>query len=472
MKSARVTLPAHPAGPACSCCSWPRCPSSPTRPRCGRGRLLGPGDGAALHFPLRAAVWESYRARRPARLEPGHLPGHAAARRLSPGRASTRPWPRWPLLPPFTAFQVLVLASLAASAAARLPVRAPAGRRSAWARSWRGLCFALGPVPGRPPRRHRDGGGGAAPAAAAPRRRVPRATAARRARAAGLAVTPRPAAPRRLAGGGPRRARAPRRAGSLVAHLLPEPAHAAPAGERPGRRGRARCWPRPSSLPTLLAARDAGRAVTGLASPRPPAARLLRPRPALRVAHARAGAGPGRAAPGPHADAGARPRRRAPRLPRPAVGARAAGRARARWPRLRPHAVRPRRALALRAVAGAARAARARACARTSWSPRWPPRPRCRWPRPSLGPAARDAGRRRGRPRPEPHPLLLARPLAAHRCAPGIWLLPLTVSFLLQPHGRGAWDDAPTRAELYAGQRARARRVRRAMGALARASAC
>src|SRR5207245_11409396 len=25
------------------------------------GRLLGPGDGAALHFPLRAAAWESWR---------------------------------------------------------------------------------------------------------------------------------------------------------------------------------------------------------------------------------------------------------------------------------------------------------------------------------------------------------------------------------------------------------------------------
>jgi hypothetical protein len=24
------------------------------------GRLLGPGDGAALHIPLRAAVWLSY----------------------------------------------------------------------------------------------------------------------------------------------------------------------------------------------------------------------------------------------------------------------------------------------------------------------------------------------------------------------------------------------------------------------------
>ena len=25
-------------------------------------RLLGPGDGAELHFPLRSAVWDSYRS--------------------------------------------------------------------------------------------------------------------------------------------------------------------------------------------------------------------------------------------------------------------------------------------------------------------------------------------------------------------------------------------------------------------------
>ena len=55
-------------------------------PAWGEGRLLGPGDGAALHFPLRAAVWHAYRARRAAVLEPVDLP---AARRCSPptGRA-------------------------------------------------------------------------------------------------------------------------------------------------------------------------------------------------------------------------------------------------------------------------------------------------------------------------------------------------------------------------------------------------
>jgi hypothetical protein len=32
-----------------------------------------------------------------------------------------------------------------------------------------------------------------------------------------------------------------------------------------------------------------------------------------------------------------------------------------------------------------------------------------------------------------------------------LWLLPLTISFLLQPHGRGVWNTAPTRVELLPG---------------------
>ncbi len=45
----------------------------------------------------------------------------------------------------------------------------------------------------------------------------------------------------------------------------------------------------------------------------------------------------------------------------------------------------------------------------------------------------------------------------------GVWLLPLTVSFLLQPHGRQIWQGAPTRAELEAGTPTRAA-IDRAMG--------
>ena len=54
-----------------------------------------------------------------------------------------------------------------------------------------------------------------------------------------------------------------------------------------------------------------------------------------------------------------------------------------------------------------------------------------------------------------------------HTLRAGIWLLPLTVSFLLQPYGRGAWGNAPTRAELYRGSGTR-EAVQRAMGALDR----
>ena len=56
---------------------------------------------------------------------------------------------------------------------------------------------------------------------------------------------------------------------------------------------------------------------------------------------------------------------------------------------------------------------------------------------------------------PSPHPLRAA-----------IWLLPLTVSFLLQPYGRGAWGNAPTRDELYRGSGTR-EAVQGVMGAFA-----
>src|SRR5262249_45433843 len=79
------------------------------------GRLLGPGDGAALHFPLRALVWESYRR--------GDLPGWTPTVFLgAPLLAGYRPGAFHPLMaalaavPPFLAFQLLVLVSLGASA--------------------------------------------------------------------------------------------------------------------------------------------------------------------------------------------------------------------------------------------------------------------------------------------------------------------------------------------------------------------
>jgi hypothetical protein len=54
--------------------------------------------------------------------------------------------------------------------------------------------------------------------------------------------------------------------------------------------------------------------------------------------------------------------------------------------------------------------------------------------------------------------LILYFPLAGHRrpLIAGIWLLPLTVSFLMQPEARDAWRDAPTRREIEQGSPTRA----------------
>lgn len=75
------------------------------------GRLLAPGDGAALHLPLRAEVWRAY-AR-------GELPSwNPSAFSGAPLLAAYRPGAFHPLmaaltpLAPFVAFQALVLASL------------------------------------------------------------------------------------------------------------------------------------------------------------------------------------------------------------------------------------------------------------------------------------------------------------------------------------------------------------------------
>ncbi|HUG53422.1 MAG TPA: hypothetical protein VMR21_07470, partial [Vicinamibacteria bacterium] len=106
-------------------------------------RLLGPGDGAALHYPLRVAVWESYQR--------GELPGWNPTVFLgTPLLAAYRPGAFHPLMaaltpfPPFVAFQVLVLVSLAAAALLVFLYlrRIGADRVGAFVG---GLCFALGP---------------------------------------------------------------------------------------------------------------------------------------------------------------------------------------------------------------------------------------------------------------------------------------------------------------------------------------
>ena len=112
-------------------------------PAWAAGRLLGPGDGAALHFPLRALVWESYQR--------GDLPAWNPTIFLgTPLLAAYRPGALYPLMAvlalasPFTAFQLLVLVSLAASAVLVFLYlrRLGAERVGAFVG---GLSYALGP---------------------------------------------------------------------------------------------------------------------------------------------------------------------------------------------------------------------------------------------------------------------------------------------------------------------------------------
>jgi len=109
-----------------------------------QGRLLGPGDGAALHFPMRVAVWRAYVAREVPSWNPGIFSG-------TPLLASYRPGAFHPLtaalawLPEFAAFQLLVLVSLSLAATLLyLYLRALGAARSAAYAS--GLLFSLGPL--------------------------------------------------------------------------------------------------------------------------------------------------------------------------------------------------------------------------------------------------------------------------------------------------------------------------------------
>jgi hypothetical protein len=106
-------------------------------------RLLGPGDGAVLHYPLRAAVWEAYRG--------GELPSwNPALFSGTPLLASYRPGALYPpmvalsWLPPFLAFQILVLASLAAAGVLVQVLLRRLGANTVGAYAG-GLFFALGP---------------------------------------------------------------------------------------------------------------------------------------------------------------------------------------------------------------------------------------------------------------------------------------------------------------------------------------
>ena len=112
-------------------------------PAIREGRLLAPGDGAALHLPLRAEVWRAY-AR-------GEVPSwNPSAFSGAPLLAAYRPGPFHPLMAaltpfaPFAAFQVLVLASLALAGPLVFLYARRLGAQDEGA-FVAGLGFALGP---------------------------------------------------------------------------------------------------------------------------------------------------------------------------------------------------------------------------------------------------------------------------------------------------------------------------------------
>ena len=151
-------------------------------------RLLGPGDGAAMHYPLRAAVWQSLRR--------GEIPAwnpwilrDAFARRLSPrcvsssdGRAvsssgfsrHSKSW-CWSLLLSRGLFSTHMCAGLA-----------PSGGRLHG-----GFVFCSGTLSGRPSRRFGDDRRRAVPAAFDAGRRIVHGAELGNARSlAGLSVWP------------------------------------------------------------------------------------------------------------------------------------------------------------------------------------------------------------------------------------------------------------------------------------------
>jgi hypothetical protein len=106
-------------------------------------RLLGPGDGAALHFPDKVAVWTAYRQ--------GVLPAWNPAVLIgTPLLAAYHPGAFFPTtaalcaLPPFAAFQTMVLLALAAAGPLLYAYVRQLGADRVGA-YFAGLSFALGP---------------------------------------------------------------------------------------------------------------------------------------------------------------------------------------------------------------------------------------------------------------------------------------------------------------------------------------
>jgi hypothetical protein len=225
-----------------------------------QGRLLGPGEGAALHYPLRTEVWRAY--------ERGEVPSwNSGIFSGTPLLSSYRPGPLYPpmallfLLPPFTAFQVLVLFSLSATAALTFLYvrRLGGGRPGAYVSA---LAFALGPyLVGHL-------GDTATLVAAPPLLLVLLAAEAHMARA-GRALPLAAAVALLLLAGSPEAVRA---GGALVVGRLLGGHVFARSRPGPSRRATALALlggvllAAPQLLPTLIAAREAGPPATGMAA--------------------------------------------------------------------------------------------------------------------------------------------------------------------------------------------------------------
>jgi hypothetical protein len=227
-------------------------------------RLLGPGDGAALHFPLRAEAWMA--------LNRGEVPSwNASIFSGTPLLAAYRAGVFYPpmaalyAVDPFSAFQTLVLVSLAGAGALVYLYLRRLGANALGAYVG-GLCFALGPY-------FVGHLGDTATLVAAPllalvllaaEAHLERATPLR---AAGLAG----AFSLLLLAGSPAAARA---GGALLLGrlLLGHVFGARALGPRPRDTGLALLagllLAAPQIVPTLLAAMEAGRQTTGLATAR------------------------------------------------------------------------------------------------------------------------------------------------------------------------------------------------------------
>jgi len=421
-------------------------------------RLLGSGDGAALHFPLRALVWESYARGELPEWNPNIFLGTPLLAGYRPG-AFYPLMPLLALLPPFAAFQTLVLLSLSASAILVFLYlrRLGAERVGAFVG---GLCFALGPYLVA----HLAD---TATLVAAPllplvllaaEDHMRRGTAAR---AAGLAVS----LALLLLAGSPEAARA---GAALVAGRLVVGHVLMPSPRGPSVRASvlallaAALLAAPQLLPTLVLARDAGRSITGLANRDRPLAGLF----GLVLRYAS------------HTPAAALALAALPlaltQTPIRVLGLALALCLALQWgrgPLSAPGAPGLVFELTLCVLAGLSLSAQWRARRQPEGA-----RLRAYFLTAALASAAvLSVAAAAVGPLPESLAgavgvlalsLILYFSLATspHTVRAGLWLLPLTVSFVLQPGGRRPWDFYPTEADIYEGSATR-RALWNAMGA-------